>query len=78
MSYVSLETSTSGILLEDILHLKAKGNDQELIKEYVTFGLVYRISTYITDALALRIPLFTLWPAFFDIKLLRLAVSASL
>ncbi|KAL8472484.1 hypothetical protein ACS0TY_029628 [Phlomoides rotata] len=36
VSYVSSETSTSGILLEDILHLQAK--DSELIKAYVTFG----------------------------------------
>ncbi|PIN17239.1 Aspartyl protease [Handroanthus impetiginosus] len=38
VSYVSSETSTSGILLEDILHLQTLDEDQELIKAYVTFG----------------------------------------
>ncbi|KAI3451400.1 hypothetical protein Pfo_008065 [Paulownia fortunei] len=37
VSYVSSETSTSGILLEDILHLRTLDNDQEF-KAYVTFG----------------------------------------
>lgn len=38
VSYVSSETSTSGILLDDILHLRTVDNDQEFIKAYVTFG----------------------------------------
>ncbi|KAK4393887.1 Aspartyl protease family protein 1 [Sesamum angolense] len=38
VSYVSSETSTSGILVEDILHLRTLDSDQEFIKAYVTFG----------------------------------------
>ncbi|KAL7143719.1 hypothetical protein ABFS83_08G211100 [Erythranthe nasuta] len=38
VSYVSSETSTSGILLEDVLHLRTLDNDQEFIQAYVTFG----------------------------------------
>ncbi|XP_047974208.1 aspartyl protease family protein 1 [Salvia hispanica] len=38
VSYVSSETSTSGILLEDILHLQSFDEYQEFIEAYVTFG----------------------------------------
>ncbi|KAA8532017.1 hypothetical protein F0562_006841 [Nyssa sinensis] len=38
VSYVSSETSTSGILVEDVLHLKTKDGDQELVEACVTFG----------------------------------------
>ncbi|KAL0332765.1 UNVERIFIED_CONTAM: Aspartyl protease family protein 1 [Sesamum calycinum] len=38
VSYVSSETSTSGILVEDILHLRTLDSDQEFVKAYVTFG----------------------------------------
>ncbi|POO00800.1 Aspartic peptidase [Trema orientale] len=38
VSYVSAETSTSGILIEDVLHLKREDNYQELVEAYVTFG----------------------------------------
>ncbi|KAK4479963.1 hypothetical protein RD792_013017 [Penstemon davidsonii] len=38
VSYISSETSTSGILVEDVLHLRSLDNDLEFIKAYVTFG----------------------------------------
>ncbi|KAK3037142.1 hypothetical protein RJ639_031029 [Escallonia herrerae] len=38
VSYVSSETSTSGILVEDVLHLKTEGSRQELVEAYITFG----------------------------------------
>ncbi|KAH7848583.1 hypothetical protein Vadar_004773 [Vaccinium darrowii] len=38
VSYVSSETSTSGILVEDVLHLKAEDRDQESVQAYITFG----------------------------------------
>lgn len=38
VSYVSAETSTSGILVEDVLHLTTEDNRQEFVEAYVTFG----------------------------------------
>uniref|UniRef100_A0A5B7BU10 Putative aspartic proteinase-like protein 1 n=1 Tax=Davidia involucrata TaxID=16924 RepID=A0A5B7BU10_DAVIN len=38
VSYVSSETSTSGILVEDVLHLKTEDIDQEFVEAYITFG----------------------------------------
>ncbi|XP_058185207.1 aspartyl protease family protein 1-like isoform X1 [Rhododendron vialii] len=38
VSYVSSETSTSGILVEDVLHLKTEDRDQEFVEAYITFG----------------------------------------
>ncbi|XP_059642364.1 aspartyl protease family protein 1-like [Cornus florida] len=38
VSYVSSETSTSGILVEDVLHLRTEDNDQEFIEAYIMFG----------------------------------------
>ena len=38
VSYVSAETSTSGILVEDVLHLRKEDKHQELVEAYVTFG----------------------------------------
>lgn len=38
VSYVSSETSTSGILVEDVLHLKTEDRDQESVAAYITFG----------------------------------------
>ncbi|KAJ4836909.1 hypothetical protein Tsubulata_034701 [Turnera subulata] len=38
VSYVSAQTSTAGILVEDILHLASEDSDQEFVKAYVTFG----------------------------------------
>ncbi|XP_021816404.1 aspartyl protease family protein 1 isoform X2 [Prunus avium] len=38
VSYVSAETSTSGILVEDVLHLKTEDSHRELVEAYVTFG----------------------------------------
>ncbi|KAM6564260.1 hypothetical protein CsatB_024258 [Cannabis sativa] len=38
VSYVSAETSTSGVLIEDVLHLKREDKYQELVEAYVTFG----------------------------------------
>ncbi|XP_073295473.1 aspartyl protease family protein 1 [Primulina huaijiensis] len=38
VSYVSSETSTSGILVEDVLHLRTLENDVDFVKAYVTFG----------------------------------------
>lgn len=38
VSYVSSETSTSGILVEDVLHLMTEDSDREIIEAQVTFG----------------------------------------
>ena len=38
VSYVSAETSTSGILVEDLLHLTIEDSHQELVEAYITFG----------------------------------------
>ncbi|KZV58174.1 aspartic protein-like protein 1 [Dorcoceras hygrometricum] len=38
VSYVSSETSTSGVLVQDILHLRTLENGEEFVKVYVTFG----------------------------------------
>lgn len=38
VSYVSAETSTSGILVEDVLHLTTEDNHQEDVEAYITFG----------------------------------------
>ncbi|KAL9269597.1 Aspartyl protease family protein 1-like protein [Drosera capensis] len=38
ISYVSAETSTSGILVEDVLHLATGDHHPELVKAYITFG----------------------------------------
>ncbi|XP_017246693.1 aspartyl protease family protein 1 [Daucus carota subsp. sativus] len=38
VSYVSSETSTSGILMEDVLHFKSEDRKQEAVETYITFG----------------------------------------
>ncbi|CAM8881781.1 unnamed protein product [Rhodiola kirilowii] len=38
VSYVSAETSTSGILVQDLLHLTTEGSHREVVEAYVTFG----------------------------------------
>ncbi|XP_076950677.1 aspartyl protease family protein 1-like [Bidens hawaiensis] len=38
VSYVSSQTSTSGILMEDLLHLETEDSDGELVDAFVTFG----------------------------------------
>jgi len=38
ISYVSAETSTSGILMEDVLHLTTEERHRELVEAYITFG----------------------------------------
>ncbi|KAF2306300.1 hypothetical protein GH714_016354 [Hevea brasiliensis] len=38
VSYVSAQTSTSGILVEDVLHLRTEDSDPEFVKAYITFG----------------------------------------
>ncbi|KAK9678828.1 hypothetical protein RND81_11G235200 [Saponaria officinalis] len=38
ISYVSAETSTSGILVEDVLHLTTEERHHELVEAYITFG----------------------------------------
>ncbi|KAL3525228.1 hypothetical protein ACH5RR_013600 [Cinchona calisaya] len=38
VSYVSSETSTSGVLVEDILHLKSEDDHQGYVQAYITFG----------------------------------------
>ncbi|KAI5684016.1 hypothetical protein M9H77_05244 [Catharanthus roseus] len=38
ISYISSETSTSGILMDDVLHLKTEDSHQEPVEAYVTFG----------------------------------------
>lgn len=40
VSYVSAETSTSGILVEDVLHLTQEDNHNDLVEANVIFGLV--------------------------------------
>lgn len=43
VSYVSAETSTTGFLVEDVLHLTREGDDKlhnESVNAYVTFGWV--------------------------------------
>lgn len=38
VSYVSSETSTSGILIEDVLHLETDDNHKDPMEANVTFG----------------------------------------
>ncbi|XP_052195331.1 aspartyl protease family protein 1-like [Diospyros lotus] len=38
VSYISSATSTSGILVEDILHLETEDSDQEFVEAYIIFG----------------------------------------
>lgn len=38
VSYVSSETSTSGVLMEDVLHFKTEDGKREAVETYVTFG----------------------------------------
>ncbi|KAL1143877.1 hypothetical protein V6Z11_A11G190700 [Gossypium hirsutum] len=38
VSYMSAQTSTSGVLLEDVLHLTTEDGHPELVEAYVTFG----------------------------------------
>nr|GMC65855.1 aspartyl protease family protein 1 isoform X1 [Ipomoea batatas] len=38
VSYLSSETSTSGILVEDILHLKTDDTEEDFVQAYVVFG----------------------------------------
>ncbi|XP_019172222.1 PREDICTED: aspartyl protease family protein 1 isoform X2 [Ipomoea nil] len=38
VSYLSSETSTSGILVEDILHLKTDDDEDDFVQAYVVFG----------------------------------------
>ncbi|KAF3440345.1 hypothetical protein FNV43_RR18629 [Rhamnella rubrinervis] len=38
VSYVSAETSTTGILMEDVLHLETEDGNQEFVEAFVTFG----------------------------------------
>ncbi|KAK6237286.1 hypothetical protein QUC31_002755 [Theobroma cacao] len=38
VSYMSAQTSTSGVLVEDVLHLTTEDGHPELVKAYVTFG----------------------------------------
>ena len=40
VSYVSAETSTSGILVEDVLHLTTGDSHHEIVDAYITFGWV--------------------------------------
>lgn len=40
VSYVSAQTSTSGILMEDVMHLTTEDKNPERVEAYVTFGLV--------------------------------------
>lgn len=40
VSYVSAQTSTSGVLVEDVLHLKRQDTNHESVAAFVTFGLV--------------------------------------
>ncbi|KAJ4964243.1 hypothetical protein NE237_024182 [Protea cynaroides] len=38
VSYVSADTSTSGILIEDVLHLKAEDSSPQVVDAMITFG----------------------------------------
>ncbi|KAM7516098.1 hypothetical protein LguiA_005681 [Lonicera macranthoides] len=38
VSYVSSETATSGVLVEDVLHLKTHDSSQDIVDAYITFG----------------------------------------
>ncbi|KAK4760816.1 hypothetical protein SAY87_005709 [Trapa incisa] len=38
ISYISAETSTSGFLVEDVIHLKTEGSHQESVEAYVMLG----------------------------------------
>jgi hypothetical protein len=38
VSYVSAQTSTSGILMEDVMHLTTEDKNPERVEAYVTFG----------------------------------------
>ncbi|OWM66475.1 hypothetical protein CDL15_Pgr013692 [Punica granatum] len=38
VSYVSAETSTSGVLVEDVLHLTTEGSHRESVEAYIMFG----------------------------------------
>jgi hypothetical protein len=38
VSYVSAQTSTSGILVKDVLHLTTEDGGREFVEAYVTFG----------------------------------------
>lgn len=38
VSYVSDQTSTSGILVEDVLHLTTEDSHHEYVEAYITFG----------------------------------------
>lgn len=38
ISYVSAETSTSGILMEDVMHLTTEDHHPESFEAYITFG----------------------------------------
>ncbi|KAL4368618.1 hypothetical protein GQ457_05G012110 [Hibiscus cannabinus] len=38
VSYMSAQTSTSGVLVEDVLHLTTEDGQPELVEAYVTFG----------------------------------------
>lgn len=40
ISYISAETSTSGILVEDLMHLKTDDTFEEEVQVFVTFGSV--------------------------------------
>lgn len=40
VSYVSAQTSTSGVLMEDVMHLTTEDKSPERVEAYVTFGLV--------------------------------------
>ncbi|WRX07597.1 Xylanase inhibitor [Theobroma cacao] len=44
VSYMSAQTSTSGVLVEDVLHLTTEDGHPELVKAYVTFGPTYNIT----------------------------------
>ena len=38
VSYMSAQTSTSGVLVEDVLHLTTEDGHAEFVEAYVTFG----------------------------------------
>ncbi|XP_018501822.2 aspartyl protease family protein 1-like [Pyrus x bretschneideri] len=38
VSYISAETSSSGVLVEDVLHLTTEDNHRKLVDAYITFG----------------------------------------
>ncbi|KVI02927.1 Aspartic peptidase [Cynara cardunculus var. scolymus] len=51
-SYVSSQTSTSGILMEDFLHLETDDGNRKIVNAFVTFGLLAK-ERFIADSFSM-------------------------